>query len=72
MDDVIVFRAGTKIDGEDEVTNGGRVLGVTALGQDAEGARTQAYAAVSKIKFTGMQFRRDIGQRARLDNEPRN
>lgn len=63
MKDVIVFRAGTKLEGDQEVTHGGRVLGVTALGTDAEAARTRAYAAVSKIQFSGMQFRRDIGAR---------
>jgi phosphoribosylamine--glycine ligase len=63
MDDVIVFRAGTKVEGEHEMTNGGRVLGVTALGDDAEAARARAYAAVSKIQFTGMQYRKDIGAR---------
>ena len=63
MDEVIVFRAGTRLEGEQEVTNGGRVLGVTALGEDARSARVQAYAAVSKINFAGMQYRHDIGAR---------
>ncbi len=63
MDDVIVFRAGTKVDGATEQTNGGRVLGVTALGVDAGAARELAYSAVSKIHFSGMQYRQDIGAR---------
>lgn len=58
--DVIVFHAGTKKTGNDWVTNGGRVLGVTALGADLAQARAKAYAALSKIKFEGMQFRTDI------------
>ncbi|MBR7001370.1 MAG: phosphoribosylamine--glycine ligase, partial [Neisseriaceae bacterium] len=46
------------------VTNGGRVLCVTALGQDIANARQNAYAACEKIKFDGMQMRRDIGNKA--------
>jgi phosphoribosylamine--glycine ligase len=42
------------------VTNGGRVLGVTALGKDLKTAQAAAYAAVGKIHFDGAQFRRDI------------
>ena len=61
--DVVVFHAGTalaKKDGE-IVTNGGRVLGVTALGATLEEARAKAYAAADKICFHGKQLRRDIG-----------
>ena len=46
------------------VTSGGRVLGVTALGEDLKSARATAYAAVEKIHFEGAQFRRDIGSKA--------
>jgi phosphoribosylamine--glycine ligase len=61
---VVVFHAGTK-SGEGKVlTDGGRVLGVTALGEDIEIAIKNAYQAVDKIKFEGMHFRRDIGARA--------
>ncbi len=59
----MVFHAGTK-SGEDGelLTNGGRVLGVTALGDTLEQAIDNAYAAASLISFTGMHFRTDIGR----------
>ena len=69
MEDVYVFHAGTAREGEDVVTAGGRVLGVTALGDDVAQARERAYAAVDKIRFDGMQFRRDIASRA-LNRSP--
>jgi phosphoribosylamine--glycine ligase len=60
--DVVVFHAGTALTEEGKiVTAGGRVLGVTALGNTLEEARSKAYAAVDKISFEGKQFRRDIG-----------
>jgi phosphoribosylamine--glycine ligase len=55
-----VFHAGTAFKGGQIVTNGGRVLGVTALGKDLKSAQAAAYAAVEKIHFEGAQFRRDI------------
>ena len=58
--DITVFHAGTKHDGEKIVTSGGRVLGVTALAGDLAAAREKAYAAVEGIAFEGRQFRRDI------------
>jgi phosphoribosylamine--glycine ligase len=61
---VKVFHAGTAWEGTEFVTNGGRVLGVTALGADLRSARDQAYAAVERIQFEGMQFRRDIAAKA--------
>ena len=61
---VKVFHAGTALKDGLVVTNGGRVLGVTALGKDLKAARAAAYAAVGKICFEGMQFRRDIGSKA--------
>jgi phosphoribosylamine--glycine ligase len=61
--DAVVFHAGTRQEGEQIVTNGGRVLGVTALGADLEEARRHAYAAVQKISFEGMHYRNDIGGR---------
>lgn len=61
LGDVTVFHAGTKLNHGTFVTAGGRVLGVTALGNTLEDARTKAYAAVSKIQFDGATFRRDIG-----------
>jgi len=56
-----VFHAGTSRGGDSIVTNGGRVLGVTAWGADLKQARQMAYEAVDKIQFEGAQFRRDIG-----------
>jgi phosphoribosylamine--glycine ligase len=59
-----VFHAGTLMSGEQVVTNGGRVLGVTAWGKDLRSARDAAYAVVERIHFEGAQFRRDIGAKA--------
>ncbi len=60
-DDVLVTHAGTALDGGGGiVTAGGRVLSVTALGDDASAARAEAYAAVDMIDFPGRQLRRDI------------
>ncbi|HTX24627.1 MAG TPA: phosphoribosylamine--glycine ligase [Steroidobacteraceae bacterium] len=61
---VKVFHAGTARAGANVVTNGGRVLGVTALGEDLQAARSAAYAAVEQIHFDGAHYRRDIGRRA--------
>ena len=58
---VVVFHAGTAMKEGKIVTNGGRVLGVTALGATLEEARAKAYAAADKIIFEGKQLRRDIG-----------
>lgn len=62
VDGVKVYHAGTKSEGEHLVTAGGRVLGVTALGPDFATARARAYRACDRIRFRGMQYRRDIGQ----------
>jgi phosphoribosylamine---glycine ligase len=59
-----VFHAGTTSARDQIVTNGGRVLGVTALGKDLKSAQAAAYAAVERIHFQGAQFRRDIGAKA--------
>lgn len=64
MPDVAVFHAGTRLEGSQVVTAGGRVLGVTALGKDLEAARQRCYQAVSKIHFEGAYYRRDIGAKA--------
>ncbi len=61
---VKVFHAGTTLKDGQIVTNGGRVLGVTALGKDLKTAQAAAYAAVEKIHFDGAQFRRDIAAKA--------
>ena len=56
------FHAGTKFDGENIVTNGGRVLGVTAKGADLKEARANAYAATEWIQFANKYMRHDIGK----------
>jgi phosphoribosylamine--glycine ligase len=62
--DVVVFHAATERNEGALTTVGGRVLGVTALGANLDVAVTRAYEAVAKISFDGMQFRKDIGQKA--------
>jgi phosphoribosylamine--glycine ligase len=62
--DCRVFHAGTVLDGKRVLTNGGRILCVTALGDSVRMARTRAYEAVDRIRFEGMQYRKDIGHRA--------
>jgi len=64
LENVMVFHAGTKKQNGDIVTNGGRVLGVTALGRTIADAKTQAYQAVEKIEFDGAYCRRDIADKA--------
>ena len=63
-DDSVVFHAGTALVDGRIVSDGGRVLGVTALGDSVRMAQKRAYALAETISFTGMQFRRDIGWRA--------
>jgi len=63
-EDVHVFHAGTALEADRVVTNGGRVLAVTALGDNVRLAQRRAYAAADQIRFDGMQLRRDIGHRA--------
>jgi phosphoribosylamine--glycine ligase len=58
---VVVFHSGTRCQGEVLLTDGGRVLGVTALADDLASAVMSAYEAVNKIYFEGMHYRRDIG-----------
>ncbi|RPJ14901.1 MAG: phosphoribosylamine--glycine ligase [Desulfobacteraceae bacterium] len=62
--DVVVFHAGTAMKNGAVVTNGGRVLGVTALGSTVPDAIDRAYKAVLKIKWDGAHYRSDIGQKA--------
>lgn len=62
--DAIVFHAGTARDGDRIVTNGGRVLGVTALGATIAEARAKAYEQLAHIRFDGMHYRTDIARRA--------
>ena len=62
--DCRVFQAGTRLEDKTTFTHGGRVLCVTALGDAVRIARTRAYEAVERIRFDGMQYRKDIGHRA--------
>jgi len=55
-----VFHAGTALQGEQVVTNGGRILNVTAAAETVADARERAYAACELISFQGMRYRRDI------------
>lgn len=64
LDGVTVYHAGTKLDGDKLVTSGGRVLGVTALGDTLEAALEKSYVGVKSISFDGAHFRNDIGKRA--------
>jgi phosphoribosylamine--glycine ligase len=64
MKDVMVFHAGTAFAEDKVVTNGGRVLGVTALGKDISEAIAHAYQAVEKIRWEGVHYRTDIGWKA--------
>ena len=61
-EDLVVFHAGTKRAAGKLVTAGGRVLGVTALGDELEDARIRAYGAVENITFPGAQYRTDLGR----------
>ncbi len=61
--DITVFHAGTKLDGGEILTAGGRVLGVTAVAEDLEAAIKKAYDGVSKIHFDDVHFRKDIGRK---------
>jgi len=64
MDKVVVFHAGTKEQNGKIFTNGGRVLGVTGLGENIEKAIKRTYQVVEKIRFEGMHYRKDIGAKA--------
>ena len=72
MKDVVVFHAGTGVKDKEIVANGGRVLGVTALGDSVKKAISRAYLAVSKITWKDVHYRKDIGQKAlkRLEELP--
>ncbi|MEP2668366.1 MAG: phosphoribosylamine--glycine ligase [Cyclobacteriaceae bacterium] len=58
----LVFHAGTKSNGNEVITNGGRVLAVTGTGGSLEEASAEAYKAVSRIQWDGLYFRKDIGE----------
>jgi len=63
-ENVNIFHAGTVYNAHDIVTSGGRVLGVTALGNDIQSAIGNAYDAVSRISWNGCYYRKDIGKKA--------
>jgi phosphoribosylamine--glycine ligase len=65
LPEVKVFHAGTERRGDDVVTNGGRVLGVTALGDDVAAAKLRAYQAVKCIRWDGAWCRKDISDKVR-------
>jgi len=73
MRDVMVFHAGTALKDGAVVTNGGRVLGVTALGDTVEAAIGKAYRAAGRISWKNVHYRTDIGRKAlvRLQTPPR-
>jgi phosphoribosylamine--glycine ligase len=73
MRDVAVFHSGTVIENEKLVSSGGRILGVTALGESVSKAIDRSYQAVARIKGKGLHHRSDIGQKAirRLETPPR-
>ncbi|MCJ7616379.1 MAG: phosphoribosylamine--glycine ligase [Desulfobacterales bacterium] len=73
MKDVVVFHAGTAEKEKKVVANGGRVLGVTALGNSVKKAISRAYSAVSMITWDGVYYRSDIGQKAlkRIEQPPK-
>jgi phosphoribosylamine--glycine ligase len=64
LPDVKVFHAGTKERNNRIETDGGRVLGVTALGEDLAAAKSRAYEAMKRIQFQGMHYRTDIADKA--------
>ena len=64
LQDVVVFHAGTKEANGQVVTSGGRVLGVTAVGDNIADAKEKAYAAVDRIHFENAHYRTDIAWRA--------
>ena len=63
-ENVVIYHAGDKLDGDRLVTSGGRVLGVTATAPTLKEALTDAYAAAETVSFEGKYMRRDIGKRA--------
>jgi phosphoribosylamine--glycine ligase len=72
LPNVMLFHAGTKKEKGKVVTSGGRVLGITAWGENLEQARDLAYQAVRKINFEGAYYRSDIGYKGLARYEPLN
>ena len=63
----IVFHAGTTIKDYQLVTNGGRVMAITGMGENLKAALAKSYDAIERIRFKGIQFRTDIGFEFELD-----
>lgn len=63
LEDILVFHCGTERKDRKVWTKGGRVVCITGYGNDINEAKTRAYSAISKVKFEGMQFRKDIGEK---------
>ena len=61
IEDSIIFHAGTKKENDNVVSNGGRVMAVTSLGDSIEEALEKTYATIEKIQFEDMNYRKDIG-----------
>jgi len=72
LKDTVVFHAGTKLQDGGFVTNGGRVLGVTALGENIKDAIERSYEAVAKISFEEAYYRKDIGSKALIKSQGHN
>jgi phosphoribosylamine--glycine ligase len=64
LDDIVIFHAGTTVKDKQLITNGGRVLNITSIGNTLDEALHKAYDAVKHIHFDGMQYRTDIGRRS--------
>jgi phosphoribosylamine--glycine ligase len=64
LEDVKVFHAGTTVQNDHIVTNGGRVLGVTAMGKTVAAAKERTYEALQKIRFDRAYYRHDIADKA--------
>jgi phosphoribosylamine--glycine ligase len=64
LENVSVYHAGTRLEADQVLTSGGRVLAVTASGKTLQAAHARVYAAIDRLEFRGMQFRRDIAARA--------
>ena len=60
-EDIVIFHSGTKLINNKLVTNGGRVIGISAKGNSLEEASKKVYENIEKIKFEGMHYRTDIG-----------
>lgn len=70
LENAVVFHAGTRLQGDQVLTAGGRVLGITGFGENLQTALSAAYRIVGQVEFSGMQYRKDIGYRALKTAEP--